>query len=405
MLDYISQLPLPEEQIPQGLKDLLLPENNTNSQKEVIVTHRYEKNKYQKNYEHAQMLMAVVPEEDIANLTVLPESTDCVVAYSRPYCTQKGGVRGQKNSISGFGYIVASWGDGSHYSFFLAEDVWMKLGLTPRLTGDIEQRVIFDDASKPIFGVVKGDVSCKFFFESSKDIVWTMQNDYLRKYLWMKNCVGVKVFHYEAYINRSSEVKDLLSGSNTYQFNRPWIDLEITDHTDHVILQAWGTIQSVNPERCDKLDINTLIWPGHASPMTRSRARDIRLNEYVFVDDSFLTKYEEDASYDAVPFLHGNHYHVNPSYGGQWSFRDCIRVGRNLVKMPFYELYRAVPDKEVAHVFDYAIDPSLIDDDLLKSEHIVSKTFRFANELFELNKNLVLLGDILDIPLSNADIF
>lgn len=43
MIDYISQLPLPVDQIPQGLKDLLSIEDITNPQKEVIVTHRYEK--------------------------------------------------------------------------------------------------------------------------------------------------------------------------------------------------------------------------------------------------------------------------------------------------------------------------------------------------------------------------
>lgn len=405
MLDYLSKLPLPAEQIPQGLKDLLFVEDNSNPQREVTVTHRYERNKYQDDYDYTHMIMAVVPEDDVANLSVLRESCEGVVTFSTQDCTEKGGAWGTDISISGYGYIVASWGSSLHYSFFLAEDVWMKLGLKPRLIGDDEQKVIFDEVSSPSYGVAQGDVSSEYYFKSNKDVKWTMRNDYLRKYLWMKGCVGVKVFFFEAYIERTKEVLELLSGSNHFRIELPWIEFEIVDHTDRILLQAWGTVQSVQPELCFELDVNTLVWPGHKSPMTMSRATDYRSGEYVYVDDAFLTKYEKDKTYEAIPFFYGNHYHADPSYGGQWAFRDCVRVGRNLVKIPFYELYRGVPQKEVYHVFDYAKDQSLIDTNSLDDEHIVSKTFRFARELAELNENLVSLGRVLDVPLSSSDIF
>ncbi|KMK85830.1 hypothetical protein [Pectobacterium brasiliense] len=405
MLDYISQLPLPLEQIPQGLKDLLFIEENANPQRYVTVTHRYEKNKYQDDYDYTHMIMAVVPEDDVSKLSVLRESREGVVTYSTPDCTVRGAAWGVNISISGYGYIVASWGSGSHYSFFLAEDVWMTLGLKPRLIGDDEQKVIFDEVSSPSYGVAQGDVSSEYYFKSNKDVKWTMRNDYLRKYLWMKGCVGVKVFFYEAYIERTKDVLGLLSGSNHYILNLPWIEFEIVDHGNRIMLQAWGTVQSVQPELCVELDINSLVWPGHTLPMTTSRANDYRKSEYLYVDDSFLIKYEKDKTYEAIPFFDGDHYRADPSYGGQWAFRDCIRVGRNLVKMPFYELYRGVPEKEIYHVFDYAKDPNLIDFSLINVEHIVSKTFRFARELVDLNDNLISLGEILNIPLSSSDIF
>lgn len=404
MIDYLSMLPLPVDQVPPGLKDLLFTEDNSNPQRDVSVTHRYEKNKYQDDYSYAHMLMAVVPEDEVAKLAVLRESREGVVTYSTPDCTMKGGVCGINISVSGYGYIVASWGDGSHNCFFLAEDVWMKLGLKPRLIGDDEQKVIFDEVTSPSYGVAQGDVSSEYYYTSSKDVKWTMRNDYLRKYLWMKGCVGVKVFFFEAYIERSKEVLALLSGSNHYTLQYPWIDFNITDHGDRVILQAWGTVQSVQPELCAELDVNTLVWPGHSDPMTMSRAKDYRRSEYVYVDDAFLIKYEKDKTYNAVPFLYGNHYQVDPSYGGQWAFRDCVRVGRNLVKIPFYELYRGVPEKEIYHVFDYAKDQKLIDSCAFDAEHIVSKTFRFAKELANLNDNLVSLGRVLDINLSSSDV-
>lgn len=405
MLDYISKIPLPVEQIPHGLKDLLFVEDNSNPQRDITVTHRYERNSYQDDYDYTHMIMAVVPEDDVTKLSVLRESSEGVVTYSTPNCTEKGGAWGIDISISGYGYIVASWGSNSHYSFYLAEDVWMKLGLKPRLIGDDEQKVIFDEVASPSYGVAQGDVSSEYYFKSNKDVKWTMRNEYLRKYLWMKGCVGVKVFFFEAYIERTKEVLGLLSGSNRFVLNLPWIDFEIVDHGDRVILQAWGTVQSVQPELCVELDINTLVWPGHKAPMTTSRASDYRRNEYVYVDDAFLIKYEKDKTYETIPFFYNGHYQVNPSYGGQWAFRDCVRIGRNLVKIPFYELYRGVPEKEVYHVFDYAKDQNLIDVNSLNVEHIVSKTFRFARELANLNDNLVSLGSFLNTPLSSSDIF
>lgn len=70
----------------------------------------------------------------------------------------------------------------------------MMLGLKPRLIGDTEQKVIFDEVSLPDYGVAQGDVSSEYYFRSNKDVKWTMRNDYLRKYLWMRNYVGVRVF-------------------------------------------------------------------------------------------------------------------------------------------------------------------------------------------------------------------
>ncbi|WP_028112428.1 hypothetical protein [Ferrimonas kyonanensis] len=404
MPGYIDKLPLPINQIPQGLKDVLSDEKVDNPKKEVVVTHRYERELYQDNHECLQMIMAVVPEEDSENLSILRESSNGVVAYSVPDCRVKGGAREYNLSVSGNGYIVASWGDGLHYSFFLAEDVWMILGLKPRLIGDSGQKVIFDNPSLPDYGVVQGDVSSEYYFGSNKDIKWTMQNEYLRKYLWMKGCVGARAFYYEKYIQRTTEVVELLAGTEHYKFQEPWIELDIVDQGDRVIMQVWGTVQSVQPELCEELDIDSLTWPGHTDPMTRAKASDIRLREFAYIDDSFLTRYEKDNSFDAIPYYDGTSYRIDPSYGGQWSFRDCIRIGRNIVRIPFYELYRGIPDKEVYHVYDYAVDPSVIDAEKEKEEHTVSKTYRFLEELIKLNENLVLLGQVVGVALSESDI-
>ncbi|MEW7001346.1 hypothetical protein M5585_19085 [Serratia ureilytica] len=114
----------------------------------------------------------------------------------------------------------------------------------------------------PDYGVAKGDVSSDYYFRSNKDVKWTMRNDYLRRYLWMRNYVGVKVFYYEAYVKRTTEIINILSDSKHFKLDLPWIDFEIVDLDDRIMLQAWGTVQSVQPELCEKLNIDTLIWLG-----------------------------------------------------------------------------------------------------------------------------------------------
>lgn len=98
------------------------------------------------------------------------------------------------------------WGDGSRYSYNLAEKVWMTLGLSPRVIGNDVQKIIYDDLSLPIIGVSEGDVASEFEFNLKRDVYWTMRNDYLRKYLWMTGCYGVRVFFYEAYIINTKKV-------------------------------------------------------------------------------------------------------------------------------------------------------------------------------------------------------
>ncbi|MGP4119164.1 hypothetical protein ACT3N8_05035, partial [Psychrobacter aquimaris] len=73
---------------------------------------------------------------------------------------------------------------------------------------------------------------------------------------------------------------------------------------------------------------------------------------------------------------------------GQWGFRDCKRVGRNIIKVPFYELYRGIPDQEVYHAHQYAVSEEEFIARDRAEEHIVSKVDRLLLQLIELSENL-----------------
>ncbi len=117
MFDYISKLPLPVEQIPQGLKDLLFIEDNSNPQRDVTVTHRYERNKYQDDYDYTHMIMAVVPEDDVAKLSVLRESSEGSLRILR-HTAQRKVQLGDRYFYFRLWIYCSLLGSGSHYSFF-----------------------------------------------------------------------------------------------------------------------------------------------------------------------------------------------------------------------------------------------------------------------------------------------
>lgn len=390
IINYINEFPLPMSCVPLTLKSLLSQESIDIPDSKINVTTQFEKNQYKNGYEHLHMLMACVPEKDIQSLKVLSESAEGTVKSSTPICDEIGGIYPIKTTVSGYDYIVASWGDGSRYSYNLAEKVWMTLGLSPRVVGNDEQKIIYDDLSLPIIGVSEGDVASEFEFNLKRNVYWTMRNDYLRKYLWMTGCYGVRVFFYEAYLDDSSELQQLLSGNSHYNktLGNGWGELDIREVDGKLLLQLWASVVAISPVLCSEQDIYSLIWPGDSQPITRKQVRDIRSNKYAYLDDRFLEKYEKNKVFNAVPFKVYNNFSSCPSYKGQWGFRDCKRVGRNIIKVPFYELYRGIPDQEVYHVHQYAVSEEEFIARDSAEEHIVSKVDRLLLQLIELSENL-----------------
>lgn len=390
IIDYINEFPLPMSCVPLTLKSLLSQESVDISYSKINVTTRFEKNQYTNGYEHLQMLMACVPEKDVQSLKVLPESVEGTVKSSTPICDEAGGIYPIQTNVSGYDYIVASWGDGARYSYNLAEKVWMTLGLSPRVIGNDEQKIIYDDLSLPIIGVSEGDVASEFEFNLNRDVYWTMRNDYLRKYLWMTGCYGVRVFFYEAYLDDGAEVQQLLNGDSYYNevIGNGWGELDIREVDGKLLLQLWASVIAISPVLCNEQNIYSLIWPGDSQPITRKQVRDIRSNKYAYLDDRFLEKYEKNKVFNAVPFKVYNNFSSCPSYKGQWGFRDCTRVGRNIIKVSFYELYRGIPDQEVYHAHQYAVSEEEFIARDRAEEHIVSKVDRLLLQLIELSENL-----------------
>ena len=135
-IDYLDQFPLPAALLPARLHSLLEPVDD-DPQLRVEVALRYDFDQYGPNREYVHMVMASVPKAELSRLGIPREASDGVVSFSTPDVKEQGALVDFIPSVSGLDYIVASWSDGSFYSYNLAEKVWMALGLSPRCLAGI----------------------------------------------------------------------------------------------------------------------------------------------------------------------------------------------------------------------------------------------------------------------------
>ena len=291
----------------------------------------------------------------------------------------------------------------------------MALGLSPRCLGGDLQQVVFDDLSLPEFGVVKGEISTEYHFSAKRNVSWTMSNEYLRRYLWMRGTYGLRVFFYEALLPDHSDLRAVMAGETHAQLEPDggWYKLDIREHKGGLLIQVWASVVAVAPELSPEQSANGLIWPGVADPMTHDRANALVEIMPVYLDDRFLEWYEQNSLFDTTPVEVDGQWDCSPSYRGQWSFADCVRVGRNLIKVPMRELYKPKPDREIKHAHAHVLDPAQVAEFDQDEEHIVSKTARFVDRLLNLGDQLAALSNAVGatpqaatevVKLSRADL-
>ncbi|MEE4084261.1 hypothetical protein [Pseudomonas viridiflava] len=402
MMDYLAAFPLPEHLLPARLRELLLP---IGTDPEL----RVEVSCFTDNYQHGAqeavyMLMAVVPDDGqpMPNL----HTDQGQVAFSTPILRDKGSEKGFSPSVSGHDYIVASWSDGSFYSYHLAEKVWMALGLTPRCFGNEKQRLAYDDLGLPEFNVAEGEISAQYYFKASRHVQWRMSNDYLRRYLWLRGGRGVRQFYYKAQLEDGAELRAWMNGRPFVDLGEPgsWLDGDVRTNGGGLLLQVWATVEAVSCQLSPQQTAEGLHWPGIQGAVTHARANDIFNAATVYLDDRFLERYEQNHFYDTTPVnLHG-FWHCGPSYLGQWAFTGCERVGRNLIRVQLRDLYKGVPDREILHAHVHALTPNQIDALDLGVEHIVAKVDRLLAQLLTLADNLSALASHLGIAKDAEDL-
>ncbi len=283
----------------------------------------------------------------------------------------------------------------------------MALGLVPRSIGNEIQKLVYDDLSVPTTHVAEGEISSRYFWRQSRDIRWTMSNEYLRRYLWLRGAQGARVFFYEATLADNPALRDLMTADNRFDLDDEghWCSVSLLEIDGKIRLQVWATVVAVSCELLPEISALGLQWPGAEPPMTAENLRQLDDRTEVYLDDKFLEKYEQDEVYDYVPTKVYNHHWVSsPSYYGKWSYTNCRRYGRNLIRVSLRDLYRGIPPKETLHAHEYAMDPAVVAQVDANKEHIIKKTERVAAELLDLADNLCALGRVVGIDLAPFDL-
>ncbi|MBO1112203.1 hypothetical protein [Bordetella petrii] len=397
IIDHLALFPLQGVALPARLHALLSPVG-LDPLERVEVTSNLEFDDDGPNAEYVHMLMAVVPETVESPVPIFDETGDGVVSFSVPVLGDKGSSEPFSPSVSGYDYIVASWGNGSYYTYNLAEKVWMALGLSPRCLGNEQQRIVYDDLGIPEFAIAEGEVASEYYFNSSRNVTWRMSNAHLRKYLWLRGARGVRTFFYQARLPDAPELRQLMNGDEHIEIESDlnWYKLDLREDDGFLLLQVWASVDAVSCELCPERSADNITWPGVEGPVTHASANaDIRGHHVIHLDDRFLDRYEKSGFYDTTPVFSHGQWLCSPSYRGQWSFTDCKRIGRNLVRVSLRELYKPKPEQEILHAHAFALDPAVATQFDQNEEHIASKTQRLLNELLALGDKLSRLGNVI----------
>lgn len=404
--DYVAAFPLPADLIPDRLRNLLKPVG-INPRELIEVACSYKAPDRDVDEEIVYLQMAVVQDDGDAPLEVFNEAGGGVVAYSVP-SDGKGNAAESLPSLSGHDYIVASWGSGSFYTYNLAEKVWMTLGLTPRCIGNDHQKLIYDDLGLPEFAVAQGEISSEYYWTPTRSVGWSMSNEYLRKYLWRRAARGVRVIYYKKKLPDHPDIRKLMGAEKHVELKPKagptWYIVAIREYKKELLLQVWASVEAVSCELCPEQSAEGIVWPGGTEPMTHDRANALLSGKQVFLDDRFLERYEQSAFYDTTPIRFDGIWHCSPSYKGQWAFTDCVRVGRNMIKVSMRELYKPKPDREILHAYKHALSSDEIVHVNMDVEHIVAKIQRLLDQILGLGDNLSLLGASVGLQKTSQDL-
>lgn len=404
---WLDGFPVPLDLLPQRFKDLVGEVSTADSEAQVAVVARLELDRHGPEREDLLMQTAVVPVDRVNDLGELRRNCDFShVSSSLSGVEQYGEAAEFSPSIGGHDYLVASWGSNSFFTYNLSEKVWMGLGLSARTLGGDHQSIVYDDLVLPLMGVARGEASSQYYYQSSRDVTWTIRNDYLRRYLWMRGAMGVRAFYYCKLLPPRADLLKVLEGRKRFgqeaEDGRYELDLLVEDNG--VLMQVWGVAPVLAPQLCAVADAEALIWPGFEGPMTRKRARGLfREPAMVFLSDEFLDRYEQDAMFDSDAVKAGPDWYVGPRYGGQWAFSDCVRVGRNAIRVPLRKLYEGLPDREIIHAHRFALGPAAVAAIDADRPHVAELTKRIVDALLDLGRSVTALCERLGIDIDADD--
>lgn len=387
--NYIDDLPLPNHLIPERLKELLSPiDDSPFNNIEVACAYEVTSLSEPSREICCDMTTVTVPLDKIDNLPLL--YSDHSVVSTGPDNDSEGMCDGNY-TIGGYRSLISSWGNGSLFTYNLSDSFWMTLGLTPRCHND--DTMSWDDISNDETDIAFGELSTEYCSEYKRNVSWKIRNDYLRKYLWHLGHAAVRVFYYEQNFPRTKELEEIIGENGYFKDinNNKWYDFRLSVHRgfpDKICLQVEASIVIAFPKLCPEKTLEDIIWPDLQHSLTRKQAHSMGLSERAYFSDNLLKHFEDKKDYTIVPTS------GYICYKDVWAFRDCIRVKRNYISMPYCKIFEGMDVRTITTLSRFAVSKKEVD--VAKDcENIAAKTVRFKDAFLLFGDNLSKILSIL----------
>lgn len=389
MINYIDNLPLPNHLIPSRLKELLSPiDDSPLNNIEVACAYNTTFSSVPSSEIFCDMTTITVPLDKIDNLPLLCLNNG--VVSTGPDNDSEGMCDGNY-TIGGYYSLISSWGNGSFFTYNLSDRFWMTLGLTPRCHND--DKISWDDISNDETDIAFGELSTEYSYEYKRSISWKIRNDYLRKYLWHLGHAAVRVFYYEQNFPRTKELERIIGKNGYFKDinNNNWYDFRLfvhQDFPDKICLQVDASVVVALPELCPEKTLEDIIWPDLHRSITRYQARTMSFSDRAYFSDNLLKYFENKKDYTIVP----TSGYIR--YKDIWAFRDCTRVKRNYISMPYCKIFEGMDVRTIITLRRFAVSKKEVDT-AEDCENIAAKTVRFKNAFLLFGDNLSKLLYIL----------
>ena len=385
MINYIDDLPLPNHLIPSKLKELLSPIDDS-PLNNIEVACAYETTQSREIF--CNMTTVTVPLDKINNLPLLYLNHG--VVSTGPDNDSEGMCDGNY-TIGGYYSLISSWGNGSLFTYNLSDRFWMTLGLTPRC--HCNDTISWDDISNDETDIAFGELSTEYCYEYKRNVSWKIRNDYLRKYLWHLGHAAVRVFYYEQDFPRTKELEEIIGKNGYFKDinNNKWYDFRLFVHRgfpDKICLQVEASVVVALPELCPEKTLEDIIWPDLHRSITRYQARAMSFSDRAYFSDNLLKHFENKKDYTIVP----TSGYIR--YKDVWAFRDCTRVKRNYISMPYCKIFEGMDVRTIITLSRFAVSKKEVDA-AEDCENIAAKTVRFKDAFLLLGDNLSKLLSIL----------
>nr|QIM10407.1 hypothetical protein PlAlph_2990 [uncultured Alphaproteobacteria bacterium] len=382
MINYIDDLPFPNHLIPSKLKELLSPiDASPLNNIEVACSYEITSPSVLSREIRYDMTTVTVPLDKINNMPLLYLNHG--VVSTGPDNDSEGMCDGNY-TIGGYHSLISSWGNDSIFTYNLSDRFWMTLGLTPRCHNN--DTMSWDDISNDEVDIAFGELSTEYSYGLKRNVSWKIRNDYLRKYLWHLGHAAVRVFYYEHDFPRTKELEEIIGENGYFKDidNNKWYDFRLFVHPgfpDKICLQVDASVVVALPELCPEKTLEDIIWPDLQRSITRFQARAMSLSDRAYFSDNLLKHFEDKKDYTIIPTS------GYICYKDVWAFRDCTRVKRNYISMPYCKIFEGMDVRTIVTLSRFAVSKKEVDA-AEDCENIAAKTTRFKDEFLLFGDNL-----------------